>query len=149
MLKACIGYGIGINWDADAFPQGLFDDLGEKTQREFLEDHLDYSESAPLHLSETQMQERFDFCALYACLSARVISDFPLLEAYTPGIYSDEENPFVVVYIKTARREVHSGHTGDIHPIQGTEEENRQMDSFCKKYFAEKKPGQIFWAELS
>lgn len=150
MLTANIGYGIGINWDVDDFPTSIFEDLGKQSQKELVEDHLEYEGQLPEGLViGAHISKQFDNCARYACLLARVITGFPLLEAYTSGFYSDDENPFVVVYLPSTRQDTRSGNVSPIGNTEGTDEEREQMAEFCRRYFPNKQPQAIFWAGLS
>jgi len=150
MLTASIGYGIGINWDEDDFPTGLFDDLNQQAQKELIEDHIEDEGKLPEnHTHGTHISAYFDNCAAYACLYARIITGFPLLEAYTAGFYNDDSNPCVVIYLPSTRKSTSGGKVSMISDTQGTPEELAQLEEFCRIYFPDKTPASIFWAELS
>lgn len=150
MLKACIGYGFGIDWDADTFPPALFDDLAEKAREELVQDHFENEGHVPpLKPEGNHVSEYFDYVTLYAALYARIITGFPLLEAYTAGFYNDDQNPYIVVYIPSTRKNTTDGNVHSIVETEGTAEEQAQMEQFRRQYFPGKTASAIYWAELS
>lgn len=149
MLKSCIGYGISINWESDTFPPALFDGLSEQSQKELLEDHLDDYGITYSSLKGRDVVEHFSPCAAYACVLAHVITKYPLLDVSTPGFYNNEDNPAVVVYIKSSHHATSGNAVEQIYPPAATHEELDALNDFQTRYFPEKMPLPIFWAEVS